>query len=54
MVGGLQVIIVSVHVLYVGFMPVYVGRDGLSGTPVYVSVCQFTLVGRDVELDNSP
>ena len=50
--GGLQVNIVSVHVLYVGFMPVYVGRDGLSGTPVYVSVCQFTLVGRDVELDN--
>ena len=37
---------------YVDFTPVYVGRDGLSGTPVYVSVCQFTLVGRDVELDN--
>ena len=50
--GGLKVIIVSVHFLHFSFMPVYVRQDGLSGTPVYVSVCQFTLVGRDVELDN--
>ena len=26
--------------------------DGLSGTPVYIRLCQFTSEGRDVELDN--
>ena len=54
-----KVIIESAHVLYVSFtlttsssfMPIYVGQDGLSGTLVYVSLRQFTLVGRDVELD---
>ena len=46
-------IIVSVHVLYVGFTPVYVGQDGLSGTLVYIGIHRFTLVGRDVELDNN-
>ena len=34
----------SIHILYIGFTPVHVGQDGLSGTPVYASVCQFTLV----------
>ena len=45
-------IIVSVHFLHFSFMPVYVRQDGLSGTQVYVSLHQFRLVGRDVELDN--
>ena len=35
------------------FTPVYIGQDGLSGTPVYVRLRQFTSVGRDVELDNN-
>ena len=39
-VGGLQVIIVSVHVLSVSFTPIYVGQERLSGTP---SIHQFTL-----------
>ena len=43
-VGGLQVIIVSVHVLYVSFTPIYVGQVRLSGTPVYVELRQFTPV----------
>ena len=33
-------------------MPVYVGQNGLSGTPAYVRLRQFTSVGMDVELDN--
>ena len=37
---------------YACFTPVCVRRDGLSGTPVYIGIRQFTLVGRDVELDN--
>ena len=45
-------IIVSVHFLHFSFMPVYVRQDGLSGTPVYVRLHQFTSVGRDVELEN--
>ena len=49
--GGLQVIIVSVHVLYDSFTPIYVEQDRLSGTQVYVSLCRFTLDGRDVELN---
>ena len=51
-VGGLQVIIVSVHVLYFSFTPIYVGQEGLLGTQVYASLRRFTSVGRDVELDN--
>ena len=39
---------------YACFTPVYVGRDGLSGTPVYIGIRQFTLVGRDVELKYGP
>ena len=31
MVDGLNVLIVSVHVLYISFTPVYVGQEGLSG-----------------------
>ena len=46
------VIIVSAHVLYFSFTPIYVGQVRLSVTPVYISLRQFTLVGRDVELDN--
>ena len=38
--GGLKVNIVSVHVLYIGFTPVYIRQD------------VFFSVGRDVELDN--
>ena len=49
---GLHVILLSSHVLYVGFTPVYIGQDRLSGNPVYVSLHRFTLVGRDMELDN--
>ena len=49
-----KVIIVSAHVLYFSFTPFYVRQVRLSGTPVYVSLCWFTLVGRDVELDNKP
>ena len=37
---------------YACFTSVYVGRDGLSGTPVNISILRFTLVCRDVELDN--
>ena len=36
---------------YACFTPIYIGQDGLSGTPVYISLRWFTLVGRDVELD---
>ena len=39
-----QVNIVLVHILYVSFMPIYIGQDGLSGTPVYVSIRQFMVV----------
>ena len=46
-----KVIIVSVHVLYFSFTPIYVGQEGLLGTQVYASLRQFTSVGRDVELD---
>ena len=49
--GGLQVIIVSVHVLYFIFTHVYVRQDRLSGTPVYIKLRQFISVGRDMELD---
>ena len=38
---------------YACFTPVYVGRDGLSGTPVYIGIRRCTLVGSDVELDNN-
>ena len=31
---------------------VYIRQDGLSGTPVYVGLHKFTLMGREVELDN--
>ena len=48
-----KVIIVSVHILYVSFTPVYVGQEGLSGNQVYIRLHQFTSVGRDVELDNT-
>ena len=43
-----KVIIVSVHVLYFSFTSVYVGQDGLSVSPVDVSLRWFTSVGRDV------
>ena len=33
---------------YDSFTPVYIGQDGLSGTPVFVSLRRFTFVGRDV------
>ena len=32
--------------------PIYIGQDRLSGTLVYDSLHWFTLVSRDVELDN--
>ena len=38
--------------IYACFTPVYIGRDRLSGTPLYIGIRRFTLVGRDVELDN--
>ena len=47
-----KVIIVSAHVLYFSFTPIYVRQVRLSGTPVYINLSRFTLVGRDVELDN--
>ena len=37
-VGGLQVIIVSVLVLYVSFTPIYIRQVRLLGTPVYVEL----------------
>ena len=46
-----KVIIVSAHVLYFSFTPRYVRQVRLSGTPVYINLSRFTLVGRDVELD---
>ena len=47
-----KVIIVSVHVRYFSYTPVYVRQVRLSGTPVYICLHQFTSVDRDVELDN--
>ena len=45
-VGGLQVKIVSVHVLYFSFF-------GFSVSSVMsVGLCQFMLEGQDMELDN--
>ena len=44
--------IVSVHVHYFSFTPVYVRQVRLSGTSVYICLHQFTSVDRDVELDN--
>ena len=45
--------IVSVHVHYFSFTPVYVRQVRLSGTPVYICLHQFTSVDRDVELDKN-
>ena len=37
---------------YACFTHIYIRQDGLSVTKVYVRLCQFMWVGRDVELDN--
>ena len=37
---------------YACFTPVYIGLDGLPGTPVCIGLRQFMLVGRDMELDS--
>ena len=39
-----KVIIVSVHVLYFSFTPVFVGQEGLSGTQVFIRLHQFKSV----------
>ena len=45
-----KVIIVSAHIIYFSFTPIYVGQVRLSGTPVYINLYQLTLLVRDVEL----